>query len=117
MTTTNVPPQLATRIATTIVANGAFTIDASLGNEFNVTVNGASTMTIINGCPGSLIINFLQGSGGSHTVALGSQVLYSVTIPSFTASTTAALVDTVGLRWSGTGSNYRLLAVNLGATA
>ncbi len=117
MTTTGIPPQLSTRIAPTVVANGAFTIDASLGNEFNVTVNGNSTMTIINGCPGSLIINFLQGSGGSHTVALGSQVIYSASIVSFTASTTAALVDNIGLRWSGTGSNYRLLAVNQGATA
>ncbi len=117
MTTTRIPPQLSTRIATTVVANGAFTIDASLGNEFNVTVNGASTMTIINGGPGSLIINFLQGAGGSHTVALGSQVIYSATIPEFVASLTAALVDMVGLRWSGTGSNYRIAAVNQGCTA
>jgi hypothetical protein len=117
MPTTTIPPQLSTRTATTVVANGAFAIDASLGNEFNVTVNGASTMTITNGCPGSLIINFTQANGGSHSVALGSQVIYSDDITSFTASTTAGLVDVIGLRWSGTGSNYRILAVSHGSTS
>lgn len=73
-------------------------VDASLGNDFRVTIAASRTMgTPANPTDGQKItFDITQGSGGSNAITWGSGYEFSTGLPQPTLSTTAGLTDLLG---------------------
>ena len=87
-------------------------VDASLGNDFRVTIAGNRTM----GNPASpangqqIIFQVTQGSGGPFTLSWGSGYEFSADLPQPSLSTTAGQTDLLGFIYNATKGNWLLAA-------
>lgn len=79
-------------------------VDASLGNDFRVTIGGNATMsTPVNPSNGQqIIVAVTQGSGGSFTLTWASGYEFSVGLPQPTLSTGAGQTDLLGFIYNST---------------
>ena len=82
-------------------------VDASLGNDFRVTIAGSRTMgNPANPTDGQkIILQITQGAAGSATVTWGSSYEFSAGLPQPTLSTKAGETDLLGFIYNGARAN------------
>ena len=87
-------------------------VNASLGNDFRVTIAGNRTMgNPANPSDGQQIIfQVTQGSGGSFTLTWGSGYEFSTGLPQPTLSTTAGQTDLLGFVYNAAKGTWLLAA-------
>ena len=87
-------------------------VDASLGNDFRVTIAGNRTMANpANPSDGQQIIfQVTQGSGGSFTLTWGSSYEFSTGLPQPTLSTAAGQTDLLGFVYNAAKRTWLLAA-------
>jgi hypothetical protein len=87
-------------------------VDASLGNDFRVTIAGNRTMgTPANPADGQKItFQVTQGAGGSCTLSWSSGYEFSAGLPQPTLSTTAGQTDLLGFIYNANKSKWLLVA-------
>ena len=87
-------------------------VDASLGNDFRVTLAGNRAMgNPTNPSDGQQIIfQVTQGSGGSFTLTWGSTYEFSTGLPQPTLSTAAGQTDLLGFVYNAAKSTWLLAA-------
>ena len=87
-------------------------VDASLGNDFRVTIAGNRTMgNPANPANGQQIIfQVTQGSGGSFTLSWGSSYEFSSDLPQPSLSTTAGQTDLLGFIYNAAKGTWLLAA-------
>ena len=87
-------------------------VNASLGNDFRVTINGKRAMgnpsNPVNGQ--QILFQITQGAGGSFTITWGSAYDFSVALPQPTLSTAAGQTDHLGFVNNATNSSWLLAA-------
>jgi hypothetical protein len=90
----------------------AIAVDASLGNDFRVTLGGNRTMgTPANPVNGDQIIfQITQGSGAPYTITWSSGYQFSSALPQPTLSTTAGHTDLLGFVYNATTGTWLLAA-------
>jgi hypothetical protein len=88
------------------------TVDASLGNDFRVTIAGNRTMgNPANPTNGEQIIfQVTQGSGGSFTLSWGTSYEFSAEWPQPTLSTAPGLTDLLGFIYNSAKGTWLLAA-------
>ena len=93
-------------------------VDASLGNDFRVTIAGNRAMgNPTNPTDGQKIIfQVTQGSGGSFTLTWGSNYEFSAGLPQPTLSTTAGDTDLLCFIYNATKGKWLLAAFLAGFT-
>jgi hypothetical protein len=91
-------------------------VDASLGNDFRVTVNGNRTMgnpsNPVNGQ--QILFQITQGAGGSFTITWGSAYDFSGSLPRPTLSTGAGQTDLLGFIYNRADGSWLLAALVTG---
>jgi hypothetical protein len=95
------------------LADGAtIGLDASLGNDFRVTIAGNRTMgTPSNPTDGQKIaLQVTQGTGGGYTLSWPSSYEFSAGLPQPTLSTTAGLTDMLGFIYNAAKGNWLCVA-------
>jgi hypothetical protein len=87
-------------------------VDASLGNDFRVTIAGNRTMgTPANPANGQQIIfQITQGTGGPFTITWASGYEFSAGLPQPALSTTAGQTDLLGFVYNATTGTWLLVA-------
>ena len=87
-------------------------VDASLGNDFRVTIAGNRAMgNPANPADGQQIIfQVTQGSGGSFTLSWGSSYEFSSDLPQPGLSTTAGQTDLLGFIYNAAKGTWLLAA-------
>jgi hypothetical protein len=87
-------------------------IDASLGNDFRVTLGGSRTMgNPSNAVDGQQIIfQITQGTSGSSTVTWDTGYEFSAGLPQPTLSTTPGQTDVLGFIYNGVKQEWLLAA-------
>ncbi len=87
-------------------------VDASLGNDFRVTIAGNRAMgNPANPSDGQQIIfQVTQGSGGSFTLTWGSSYEFSTGLPQPTLSTAAGQTDLLGFVYNAAKHTWLLAA-------
>jgi len=87
-------------------------VDASLGNDFRVTIAGNRTMANpANPSDGQKItFQVTQGSGGSFTLTWGSTYEFSTGLPQPTLSTAAGQTDLLGFVYNAAKRTWLLAA-------
>jgi hypothetical protein len=88
------------------------TVDASLGNDFRVTIAGNRTMgTPSNPTNGEQIIfQITQGTGAPFTITWASGYEFSAGLPQPTLSTTAGQTDLLGFVYNASTGTWLLAA-------
>jgi hypothetical protein len=91
-------------------------VDASLGNDFRVTIAGNRTMgTPANATNGEQIIfQITQGTGAPHTITWSTGYQFSAGLPQPALSTTAGQTDLLGFIYNATAGTWLLAAVLTG---
>jgi hypothetical protein len=102
-------------LAPTVVAltdAATIAVDASLGNDFRVTLGGNRTMgTPANPANGEQIIfQVTQGSGGPFTLTWASGYEFSAALPQPSLSTTAGQTDLLGFVYNASTGTWLLAA-------
>ena len=87
-------------------------VDASLGNDFRVTLGANRTMgNPANPTDGQQIIfQITQGTGGSATITWGSSFEFSAGVPQPTLSTAAGQTDLLGFIYNAANGTWLLAA-------
>jgi hypothetical protein len=109
--TTVEPGALAPKVV--MLADAAtIAVDASLGNDFRVTIAGNRTMgnpsNPVNG--EQIIFQVTQASGGPFTITWDSAYEFSASLPQPALSTAAAQTDLLGFVYNGTKGKWLLAA-------
>jgi hypothetical protein len=95
-----------------LVDAATIAVDASLGNDFRVTIGGNRMM----GNPSSptagqqIIFQVTQGSAGSSTITWGSAYEFSTGLPQPTLSTAAGQTDLLGFIYNAAKGQWLLAA-------
>lgn len=117
-------PASAAEQATTVQAGGlapvvvhltdaaTIAVDASLGNDFRVTLAGNRTMgTPSNPTNGEQIVfQITQGAGAPFTITWGSGYEFSASLPQPALSTSAGQTDLLGFLYNATTGTWLLAA-------
>lgn len=87
-------------------------VDASLGNDFTVTLGGNRTLgNPTNSVNGQKILFAIRQDGaGNRTLTLGADYRLGTDITSVTLSTAAGKTDYLGVRYNGTDSKWDVIA-------
>jgi hypothetical protein len=87
-------------------------VDASLGNDFRVTLGGNRTMGTPSNATGGqqIIFQVTQGSGGPFTLSWGSGYEFSAALPQPSLSTTAGQIDLLGFIYDAARGTWLLAA-------
>jgi len=87
-------------------------VNASLGNDFRVTLNGNRTVgnpsNPVNG--EQILFQITQGAGGSFTIAWGGAYDFSGALPQPTLSTAPGHTDLLGFIYNANRSSWLLAA-------
>lgn len=87
-------------------------VDASLGNDFRVTIAASRTIgnpsNAVNGQ--QIIFQITQGSGGSGAITWGSDYEFSAGLPQPTLSTAAGQTDLLGFIYNAAKGKWLLAA-------
>jgi hypothetical protein len=95
-----------------LVDAATIAVDASLGNDFTVTLTADRTLgNPTNPVNGQKIMFVIRQDGtGSHTLALDTAYRLGADITSVTLSTGANKTDYLGVRYNGTDSKWDVIA-------
>ena len=88
-------------------------VDASLGNDFRVTIGGNRTMGGSRSNPADgqqIVFQITQGTGAPYTISWASGYEFSARLPQPTLSTTAGLTDLLGFVYDATKGTWLLAA-------
>jgi hypothetical protein len=87
-------------------------VDASLGNDFRVTLGASRAMgNPVNALDGQQVVfQITQGSGGSAAITWGSNYEFSVGLPQPTLSTGPGQTDLLGFIYNAGKGNWLLAA-------
>jgi hypothetical protein len=109
---TIVPSGALAPAVVTLIDAVTIAVDASLGNDFRVTLGGNRTMgTPANPANGEQIIfQVTQGSGGPFTLTWASGYQFSAALPQPTLSTTAGQTDLLGFVYNASIGTWLLAA-------
>jgi hypothetical protein len=109
---TTVEPRAAAPAVVDLTDAATIAVDASLGNDFRVTIAGNRTLgNPANPANGQQIIfQVTQGPGGSFTLSWGSSYEFSTDLPEPSLSTTAGQTDLLGFIYNATKGNWLLAA-------
>jgi hypothetical protein len=90
----------------------AIAVDASLGNDYRVTIAGDRTMqTPANPTDGQKItFQVTQGTGGSFTLSWASGYVFSAALPQPTLSTTVGYTDLLGFIYNAAKQQWLFVA-------
>jgi hypothetical protein len=99
-----VEPGVVAPSVVALVDAATIAVDASLGNDFRVTMAGDHAMgTPVNPTDGQKItFQVTQGTGGPFTLSWGSGYQFSAGLPQPTLSTTAGDTDLLGFIYNAT---------------
>jgi hypothetical protein len=91
---------------------GTIAVDASLGNDYRVTIATSRTMgNPSNAMDGQQVIfQITQGSSGSAAITWGSGYEFSTGLPQPTLSTAAGKTDVLGFIYNATKGTWLLAA-------
>jgi hypothetical protein len=91
-------------------------LDASLGNDFRVTIAGNRTLgNPANPVDGEkIVVHVTQGTGGNFTLSYGSAYEFSTGLPQPTLSTTAGDTDLLAFVYNSAKSKWLLAAYVIG---
>jgi hypothetical protein len=112
MAVTTIEPGALAPAVVALTDAATIAVDASLGNDFRVTINGSRTM----GDPSSpadgqqIIFQVTQGSGGSSTLNWGDAYEFSDDLPQPTLSTAAGHTDLLGFVYRAGKGKWLLAA-------
>ena len=100
------PPSSSSTDAATIA------VDASLGNDFRVTIAGNRTLgNPANPADGQkIVVQVTQGTGGDFTLSYGSAYEFSTGLPQPTLSTTAGDTDLLAFIYNAAKGKWLLAA-------
>ena len=109
---TTVEPGAVSPAVVHLTDAGTIAVDASLGNDFRVTIAGNRTMgTPSNPVDGEQIIfQITQGTGAPFTITWGSGYEFSTALPQPTLSTGAGQTDLLGFVYNATTGTWLLAA-------
>lgn len=95
------------------------TIDASLGNDFRVTIGGNRTLANpANATDGQkIVVQVTQGTGGPYTLSYGSSYAFAAGLPQPTLSTTAGDTDLLAFIYNAGKGAWLLAAYVIGFAA
>jgi hypothetical protein len=95
----------------TLTDAATIAVDAALGNHFQVTIAGNRTLgNPTNAVDGQkLVFEIVQGSGGSHTLALDTKFNVGADV-TITLSTVAGKKDFLGVVYDLTNDRFDVLA-------
>lgn len=95
------------------------TIDASLGNDFRVTIGGNRAIANpINAVDGQkMVLQITQGPGGPYTVTWGTAYSFSTSLLQPTLSTTAGQTDLLGFVYNASKGKWLFVAFVNGFSA
>jgi hypothetical protein len=87
-------------------------VDASLGNDFRVTIGGNRAMANpINAVDGQkIVMQIAQGAGGPYTVTWGTAYSFSAGLPQPTLSTTAGQTDLLAFVYNNAMGKWLFVA-------
>jgi len=96
----------------TLTDAATIAVDASLGNDFKVTLGGNRTLgNPTNPTDGQKIVFAIRQDGtGSRTLALGADYRLGTDITAVTLSTAANKTDYLGVRYNSTDSKWDVIA-------
>lgn len=94
----------------------SITIDASLGNDYRVTIGGNRTLTNpSNPTDGQkIVVQVTQGTGGPFTLSYGSAYAFAAGLPQPTLSTTAGETDLLAFIYNAGKGEWLLVAYVIG---
>jgi hypothetical protein len=109
---TTVEPGAVAPAVVALTDAATIAVDASLGNDFRVTIAGNRTVgTPANATNGEQIIfQVTQGSGGPFTLTWASGYEFSSDLPQPTLSTKAGQTDLLGFIYNATNGTWLLAA-------
>jgi hypothetical protein len=109
---TTVEPGAVAPAVVSLTDAPSITVDASLGNDFRVTIAGDRTMVNpSNPTNGQQIVfQITQGAGGSYTITWGSGYAFSAGLPQPTLSTQQGKTDLLFFVYNATAGNWLLTA-------
>jgi Domain of unknown function (DUF4082) len=109
---TTVEPGAVAPAVVALADAATIAVDASLGNDFRVTIAGNRTMsTPANPADGQKVtFQVTQGTGGPFTLSWGSGYEFSTGLPQPALSTTAGQTDLLGFIYNAAKSNWLLVA-------
>ena len=109
---TTVEPGALAPAVVSLADAATIAVDASLGNDFRVTIAGNRTMSNpTNPSDGQQIIfQVTQGSGGSFTLTWGSSYEFSTGLPQPALSTAAGQTDLLGFVYNAAKRTWLLAA-------
>jgi hypothetical protein len=107
---TTVEPGAVAPVVVNLTDATTIAVDASLGNDFRVTISGNRTMdNPANPSNGQeIIFQVTQGPGGSFTLNWGTGYEFSSTLPQPVLSTTAGQTDLLGFIYNTARSAWLL---------
>ncbi len=113
---TTVEPGAVAPAVVALADAATIAVDASLGNDFRVTIAGNRTMGIpANPADGQKItFQVTQGTGGSFTLAWGSGYEFSTGLPQPALSTTAGQTDLLGFIYNAAKGKWLLAGAIIG---
>lgn len=92
--------------------SGAYNVNWSLYDEVRFTLTGNTAFTFSGATDGqSCVMKLMQDATGSWTVALPSNVRYSIDAPSYTATAAAAYFDRVGFIYDTAADKFDFVSV------
>jgi hypothetical protein len=105
---TTVEPGALAPAVVSLTDAGTIAVDASLGNDFRVTIAGNRTMgTPANPDNGQQILfQITQGSGGSRTLTWASGYEFSARLPQPVLSTSAGQTDLLAFIYNAPGATW-----------
>lgn len=109
---TDIEPEAVAPTVVSLTDGATVAVDASLGNDFRVTIAANRTMgNPANPANGQQIIfQVTQGSGGSFTLTWGSSYEFSADLPQPTLSTSAGQTDLLGFIYNAATGSWLLAA-------
>jgi hypothetical protein len=109
---TTIEPGAVVPAVVNLTDAATITVDASLGNDFRVTIAGNRTM----GSPANpsngqqIIFQVTQGSGGPFALAWASSYEFSASLPQPTLSSAAGQTDLLGFIYNATTGGWLFAA-------
>ena len=109
---TTVEPGAVSPAVVFLTDAATITVDASLGNDFRVTIAGNRTMgnpaNAVNGQ--QIIFQVTQGSGGGFALGWGSSYEFSTGLPQPALSTVAGQTDLLGFIYNAAKGQWLMAA-------
>ena len=109
---TRVPAAQLGQSPTNLTDAATITVDASLGNQFRVTLAGNRTLANpTNAFDGQMLMfSIKQDATGSRTITLDTKYRFGTDITSITLSTTAGKTDKLGVQYNSSDDKFDVIS-------